>query len=41
VYPSQWARGATVGLAGSDGERGPADTVWNAAQPSCGMAAGS
>ena len=40
VYPSQWARGATVGLADSDGKRGPADTGWNAAQPSCGMAAG-
>jgi hypothetical protein len=25
---------------GSDGERGAADTGWNAAQPSCGMGAG-
>ena len=29
-----------AGVVGSDGKRGAADTGWNAAQPSCGMAAG-
>ena len=30
-----------AGVVGSDGKRGAADTGWNVAQPSCGMAAGS
>ena len=38
VCPSRGAGEATAGVAGSDGERGAADTGWNAAQPSCGMA---
>ena len=38
VCPSRRAGEATAGVAGSDGERGAADTGWNAAQPSCGMA---